>query len=153
MKKFWPELLVIAIAATCCVVMGCPSSRADQRKPDAVVDAAPRPIVEGIYYCCGRDPDGKPYAGVATIHRKNATYVLYWLNGSILGRGTGVRIGDSFSVGWESELVSGKPLRGVTVYRLGSDGRLCGRWVSVPGDGQAHEETLELLRAFPAKEE
>lgn len=95
-------------------------------------------LKEGWYKCRGVDLDDKPYTGVAVIRKLKDQYVVHWYIDSAAITGTGILVGDKFSVGWLRN-----NSRGVNVYDVLPKGRLDGQYAALPtSDGKLRRETL-----------
>ncbi len=78
------------------------------------------------------------------MERVGDAWLLVWTTGAT---GIGLRKGDCLAVGWKDN----RGHQGATLYRIGK-GRLVGGWVSNPGDGAVHRETLTFLKALPKED-
>ncbi|MCZ6862702.1 MAG: hypothetical protein O7I42_20940 [Alphaproteobacteria bacterium] len=73
----------------------------------------------GVYQVAGTDPDGTKYTGTVTVTRTRATLRVVWKIGSRVWRGTGLRVGNILSVGYNG---------GVAAYRIVHSKRFEGEW-------------------------
>ncbi len=104
--------------------------------------------IEGVYLT-STELGGKFSHGAATVERRGDVYLFAWTAGY---KGIGFRIGDNVTVSWWSDQRDSKDLRGNTAYKV--EGRnLSGKWISIPGDGRIHRESLVFLRALPQNDE
>jgi hypothetical protein len=83
--------------------------------------------LEGTYRLSGRNADRSAYRGLARITRIGSGYRVLWRIGAHEYRGTGIRIGDRFTVSWGE----GRPI----TYEIRTDGVLEGTW----DDGEGSE--------------
>lgn len=128
--------------------LGIPADEKPAKPP--IKDISPEVTkLDGIYFCKGKDLNGKEYFGAVTIEQAKDVYVFHWLTGAPT-TGIGQRIGDNMVVGWAGE---GGKVIGSTVYNIQHGPKLVGRWVSIPGNGRPNFETLEFLKGFPSVEE
>lgn len=122
---------------------------------------ADTPDLTGVYRFTTRDFDGKTSAGVAIVERVVDAYSVRWATtGGGTVSGFGLRVGDVLAVTWQmtatvevgGETVQ-KAVRGLTLYRVESDGRgkvrLRGRWVVSPGDGRVRDEEMVRIGDVP----
>jgi hypothetical protein len=143
---------VAYVAAVAATVIGASAILADanRAKVEPVQPVAAFDFT-GIWEVDGKQGNER-YDGIVTIRKVRAVYTVQWSIGDNTFVGIGQRTGDVLSVGWAQEQKGGV-LRGVTVYQKGRDGTLEGAWVSLPGNGEKHKETLTLLKKLKEKEE
>jgi len=103
----------------------------------------PMADLSGIYQVSGSE-GAKTYQGAATIKKVGEVYVVTWAMENN-AQGVGIRVGDTFSVGWSQMDAKGSA---VTVYTISPGPVLRGRWASIPGNGQTHQETLKFIKPF-----
>jgi hypothetical protein len=101
--------------------------------------------LSGYWECKGIDGDSKEYSGVVSIRKLSNVYVVSWLIGLTNFVGVGVKDGDTFNVGWALQGKGGDVQRGVNAYKL-ADGKLVGKWATLPGNGQVYAETLTFIK-------
>lgn len=142
---------VAYLAAVAATVIGASAILADanRAKVEPVQPAAAWDF-PGIYEVDGKQGNER-YDGIVTIRKVRAVYTIQWSIGDNTFVGIGQRTGDVLSVGW-AQVQGGNVVRGVTVYTRGKDGVIEGAWVSLPGNGEKHRETLTLLKKLAEKE-
>lgn len=128
-------------------------------EPAKVKDKLPEEQdVAGFYHCVGQD-DKDEYEGIVTIHKMPTKLhrYLYRVSWQLEGTnfvGLGKRSGDKLVVAWAGDGPRGILLRGLHefVIATGKEGpTLKGKWISLPGSGNEHEETLTFLRPLGGK--
>lgn len=105
------------------------------------------------YYLCRGSYDDKDnihfYEMVMTIQKKKNVYEFHWLSGGQHGIG---RLTDNIlSVSWLQQEEK-TPSIGLTQYKWDSKDKVwSGEYVTIPGDGLPHPETLRFLTSFGKK--
>ncbi len=99
---------------------------------------ADRSDVSGYYKYSSEDESGKSAEGEAIVERQGDSYsVVFKRGGGIAFVGIGIRDGDTFSVGWRNQLQSG-----ISVYKIGADRKMTGKFTLLGGNGELHNESL-----------
>lgn len=109
--------------------------------------------LEGIYSVAGLEAD-LPYTGAATIRKFEDGYIVHVMTSALDEEGNarnsnstvaiGLRDGNKLSLAWKTPTITG-----VTVYTIGKDGVLSGRWITLPGQGKERTETLKRIGDLP----
>lgn len=100
----------------------------------------------GIYLCEGYTGDEK-YQGLVGVQKVRSVYVFQFLVNSGAFTGIALAKGNQVSVSWSAS--AGQ--RGITIYTVGTDGKLAGKWSAIPGSGELNDEVLTFLRPWPAQ--
>lgn len=101
--------------------------------------AGPAGQPEGTYAADGRSASGDAYEGVTTITARGQTYRVSYKDSGSQQSGVGVTHGRVLGVAYGgADCV-------VSVYAIGADGNLTGRWAD-PGDSRVGLETVKRQR-------
>lgn len=95
--------------------------------------------VDGTYAATGRTPTGEGYEGVTTIVPRGQAFHVTFKDSGTPQTGVAVRQDNVLGVAY------GGPDCVVSVYTLGADGKLTGRWAD-PGDTRLGQETVRRQR-------
>ncbi len=102
--------------------------------------------ISGYYKCEGDNPDGGKYRGVVKIEPNNKAYTLSWfLGGTDVSVGVGIRKGDTLAVSYACELPQGVAVA-VVVYEIEKGPKLTGQFTELGGDGTVRTETLTFVK-------
>jgi|JI8StandDraft_2_1071088.scaffolds.fasta_scaffold38084_3 hypothetical protein len=101
--------------------------------------AGPAGQPDGTYDANGRSPTGDTYEGVTTITPRGQTYRVVYKDSGSQQSGVAVLQGNVLGVAY------GGPECVVSVYAIGADGTLTGRWAD-PADTRVGQETVKRAR-------
>lgn len=103
----------------------------------ACISAASAQSIGGEYSVDGKNLDGSPYTGEATITlTSDTTCVIQWKTGSTTSEGICSRNDDAFAAGY----VLGNSY-GLVIYKVQEDGSMEGLW-TIQGQNGTGAETL-----------
>ncbi len=104
----------------------------------------PDPVsLAGEYDGTGTDVQGRVYTVLVNIRPEGDAYRVWWTAAD--GQefvGVGLRTGRQLAVSWAGRATEGKVFVGLTVYQVGTDGTLVGRWTMFGAKGLVRTETL-----------
>lgn len=105
--------------------------------------ALPEPVeLKSGYYAVV----GEGYDMVGSIGKMRDIYVVRWYGGEETIYGPAKRLGNQLAVGF-----AGSRVRGTMIFDMQADGKLIGKYTSIPGDGRWHEEQWTYLKPFLTK--
>jgi hypothetical protein len=84
----------------------------------------------GEYEVHGHEMGDGRYNGKAAVTKSGDTYAVVWMFGPDIHRGTGILLGDTFSIVF---YVRQSPVPGLAVYHVEEDGTLTGQFTVLGG--------------------